>query len=332
MPPRAPKLDDEIRDLYRGPLGEFTAARQALAKRLKQAGDKGEGEVRELAKPPLSAWAVNRLFAEEARGMAALVGAGERARAAQRRVVGGGDAAALRQAIETVREEAERLTRRGVEILTAAERAPGEAIVERLRANLDALALNPAAAPVAARGWLDDDLEPPGFEVLAALQVAVAGGGGRPGKPERLQQVGKRTPAAAAAPAAARETPSTRPAKTATVHQLEDGRSAAAKRKEQAAEERRERVAQAKGDVRRAEAEAAELSRDAERAGQAAERAERDAAEAERRAAQAADRATELRQRADQAHRRASEASEQAAAAEKAAARAREALTRAERS
>ncbi|HEX5758930.1 MAG TPA: hypothetical protein VF121_07015, partial [Thermoanaerobaculia bacterium] len=113
MPARAPSLDDEIRDLYRGPLGDFTAGRQALAKRLRQDKDPREAEVKELGKPPLSAWAVNQLFAREAKGMAALVGAGERARAAQRRVVTGGEAGPLRQAIETVRGEVERLAERG---------------------------------------------------------------------------------------------------------------------------------------------------------------------------------------------------------------------------
>ncbi len=290
--------------------------------------------MRTLAKPPLSAWAVNQLFVHEPRGMAALVGAGERARAAQRRVVGGGDASALREAIDTVRAETERLVGRGVEILTAAERAPGEAIVERLRANLEALAFNPATAPVAERGWLDDDLEPAGFEVLAGLQVAAAGA--RPGKPEKVETAEKRRPAVTPhekAPARAqRETAPASAAKGATVHRLEDGRSAAAKRKEQAAEERRERMARAKAELKRAEEDVADQRRGSDRAKQVAERTEREAAEAERRAAQAAERAEEARRRADEARRKADEAEERAARGDAAVARARESLTRAERS
>ena len=65
MPKSPPPLDDEIRALYHGPLGEFTPARQALAKRLKKEGDPRQGEVGALRKPSLSAWAVNRLFARE---------------------------------------------------------------------------------------------------------------------------------------------------------------------------------------------------------------------------------------------------------------------------
>ncbi len=272
MPARAPKLDDEVRDLYQGPLGEFTAGRQALAKRLRQAGDARAAEVAGLPKPPLSAWAVNRLFAGEPKGVAALVGAGERARAAQRKVVAKGDPAALRQAIEAARAEVERLTARGAAILTEADRTPGEAIVERLRTNLEALAFNPAAAPVAERGWLDEDLEPPGFEVLAGLQLAAAGG--RP------------APAAKAPPAAAK-TPLAKPAgKKATVHGFEEGRRAAVARRERAAQEeterrerareavaRRERIDQAKTELRRAETEVDARRRESERADRAAEEA-----------------------------------------------------------
>ncbi|HEX9670557.1 MAG TPA: hypothetical protein VGC93_13880 [Thermoanaerobaculia bacterium] len=266
MPARAPKIDDEVRDLYQGHLGDFTAGRQALAKRLRQAGDARAAEVAGLAKPPLSAWAVNRLFAREPKGVAALVGAGERARAAQRKVVAKGDPAALRQAIEAARAEVERLTGRGAAILTEAERAPGEAIVERLRTNLEALAFNPATAPVAERGWLDEDLEPPGFEVLAGLQLAAAGG----------------------RPAAAAKTPPAKPAgkKPATVHGFEEGRRAAVARRERAAQEdaerrerareaveRRERIEQAKAELRRAETEVDARRRESERADRAAEEA-----------------------------------------------------------
>ena len=278
MPPRAPKIDDEVRDLYQGPFGEFTAGRQALAKRLRQAGDARAAEVAGLPKPPLSAWAVNQLFAHEPKTVAALVGAGERARAAQRKVVAKGDPAALRQAIEAARAEVERLTARGAAILTEAERAPGEAIVERLRTNLEALAFNPATAPVAARGWLDEDLEPPGFEVLAGLQLAAAGG-----RPAAVA-AGKRK---AAAPAPAAKAPAAKgTGRQATVHGFEEGRRAAVARRERAAQEdterrerareaveRRERIEQAKAELRRAEAEADARRRESERADRAAEEA-----------------------------------------------------------
>jgi hypothetical protein len=298
MPSKPPAIDDDVRALYQGPLGEFTARRQALAKRLKQAADERAGEVKELRKPSLSAWAVNRLFAEEQRAVAAFVGAGERARAAQRRIGAGGDAAPLRQALETIRTETPRLVGRAVELLAAEERAPGEAIVERVRTNLEALALDPATVPVAARGWLDADLDPPGFEVMAALQVAASGS--RPVTVSRAK--------GAAAPIAA--VPAARP--KATVHRLDDARKANGKQ-----EEREERLTRAREDLERLQTEAAELRRKAQLAAEEAERAAREVMEAERRSAEA--------------RRRAKEAHDQASRAEAAASRARDALARAER-
>src|SRR6476620_10401344 len=55
MPPR---LETEIDRLYQLPLDEFTAARNALAR---TAGEQA-AEIRQLAKPPVPAWAVNQLY------------------------------------------------------------------------------------------------------------------------------------------------------------------------------------------------------------------------------------------------------------------------------
>jgi hypothetical protein len=167
-------LDDEIRALYAGPLDAFVGARQALAKRLKEAGDTREAEVRGLRKPSVSAWAVNDLFARQPHEVAALLGAGERARTVQRPAPAGGDGKPLREWIAAVRAALPRLVALGSQALAATGRAPGEAIVERLRNNLEALALDSAQSAIAARRWLDEDLPRPGFEVMAALQLAAS--------------------------------------------------------------------------------------------------------------------------------------------------------------
>ena len=57
---------DEIDQLFALPLDEFTAARNELARRLKQDGDAEAAEgVRGLAKPTVAAWAVNQLARRE---------------------------------------------------------------------------------------------------------------------------------------------------------------------------------------------------------------------------------------------------------------------------
>lgn len=334
MAPRAAGVDDEIRALYQGPFAEFVAARNALAKRLKKDGDPREAAVKELKKPSLSAWGVDQLFAREARAMAAFVGAGERARAAQRKAVAGGDSRPLRDLLATIRGEVARLTTRGVELIAETEKAPGEAIVERLRTNLEALALDPEAGPLAARGWLDEDLEPPGFEVMAALQVAASRGAtlSRPrGTSGPAAPAGRARSAPAPAPspsrAPAKEAPSPTPGAggkrvapaaarpLATVHRFDTAKSAADARRERADRDRLERERLARRE--RLAAEVARAEREARDRRTAADRAEVDAADAERRAVEA--------------RARAQKAGDLAAAAEATADEARRALAEADR-
>src|SRR5262245_28333512 len=100
-PTGPPPLDDEMRRLYRLPLGEFTAVRNSLAKQLQKNGDTdAANEVKALPKPSVSAWAVNQLFAQEADRMAALLSAGERARKALQHTLSVGDAEVLREALQ----------------------------------------------------------------------------------------------------------------------------------------------------------------------------------------------------------------------------------------
>src|SRR5688572_23945205 len=51
----------DVEALYRLPLAEFTAARNALAARAKKAGGDADA-IKGLVKPSISAWAVNQLF------------------------------------------------------------------------------------------------------------------------------------------------------------------------------------------------------------------------------------------------------------------------------
>ena len=76
-------LEAELDVLYSAPLKDFVATRNALAKRLRAAGDQAEADrVKALAKPPLSAWAVNQLAFRAPEQMAVLMEAGAAVRAA----------------------------------------------------------------------------------------------------------------------------------------------------------------------------------------------------------------------------------------------------------
>src|SRR5205085_6874781 len=121
----------DVGELYGLPLEEFTAARNALAKDLAKAGDKAmAAEVKRLAKPSKTAWALNQLARRQAEDVERLLEAGERLRAAQQRALAG-DASHLRGATRTGQEQVDRL-------LAAAVAPAAEAGGDRLRNPLPA--------------------------------------------------------------------------------------------------------------------------------------------------------------------------------------------------
>jgi len=277
MAPRRSKLDTEIQRLYGLPLGEFTAARNALAKQLRKDGDKeGSEEVASLPKPTVSAWAVNHLFTTDSERMEELLASGERARKALHSILSGGDPGALRDAIQKARDLANELRDSAAGAVAEETRQPGAAIVERIATNLQSLAFSPAAEPVIRRGWMDVDLPPPGFEVLAGLQLAA---------------LPKRQPAAKPKPAPAKE-----PAAPKVDHEAErkeKEEAAARKRWENEQVRRRERLAEVQAQREEAAGRADFLRRKAEQAERSAEELRQRLEEAERLAADAAKRADE---------------------------------------
>lgn len=90
MPAVAPdESREEIDALYRLPLTEFTPARNALAKLRKTRGDAaGAEEVKALAKPSVSAWAVNQLWWRDRALFDELLAAGDAVRRAAQRGAG----------------------------------------------------------------------------------------------------------------------------------------------------------------------------------------------------------------------------------------------------
>jgi hypothetical protein len=297
----ASKLDAEIGGLYALPLGEFTPARNALAARLKKEGDKEAAErVKGLAKPSVSAWAVNVLFRDERERMDALLAAGERARHALGEALTHGAAETLRGALHDERELRDELRRRAVDLLTEDGHAPGRAIVDRLTVNLESLALSPAAAEAAARGWLDADLDPPGFEILAGLQLGAA----------RRDRRGLRlVPQASAREKKEEKKEPPAPREDAVEVKRRQREEAERERQEREEAKTRERLGRAEEKVARAAEEAGSLRAEAERVERAAIEAERAAEEARRRAEAA-------RETAGRAHTRAERAAQQLARAE----------------
>ena len=75
----------DIEKLYQLPLGEFTVARNELAKAAGKAG----AEIKALEKPTAAAWAVNQLYWSERRAYDKLIRASERVRAGHSEVLKG---------------------------------------------------------------------------------------------------------------------------------------------------------------------------------------------------------------------------------------------------
>jgi hypothetical protein len=159
----------DIDGLFQLPPAEFTAARNALAGKLKKAGKEEEADrIKALPKPSLPAWAVNQLFWKHRKPFDRLIEAGERFRKAQAAQLAGKEAD-LRGPLDARREALSELTRLAATVLRSAGHNATPDVTRRVTTTLEALATygaHPGAPPA---GRLTDDIDPPGFEVLAAL-------------------------------------------------------------------------------------------------------------------------------------------------------------------
>jgi hypothetical protein len=164
---------DAVDELYELPLDEFTAARNALAKRIAKEGDAEAAEgVRKLAKPTVPAWAVNQLARREPKLVAGLLKSGE---ALQRQVLDGkGGAEAVRAAQQRERDTVRNLVRRAEGLLRKAGRPATAATLERIAETLTAGAQTEEGREALRSGRLTAELEPAGFEALAGMAPRTA--------------------------------------------------------------------------------------------------------------------------------------------------------------
>lgn len=266
MSPRSFGIEGEIDELYRQDLSEFTAARNALAARLKARGDRdGAARVKALPKPSVSAWAVNQVWWQAPDALNDLFATSDRLRDVQSRRAG---ADAVRQEMRNRRESLAAVLSAAMQALSRGGASSTEPVRRRIATTLEALSSLPETRTRAGR--LSEDLDPPGFGALAA--VALSPEADVPPReiesPRREKQKPQPKPGArAAAPARA----------TALVHDIRAARARAAV----------EKAAEALDDARRA----ATLAADAEEAA-----ATRAAAVAERQDAARADLETAQRQ------------------------------------
>jgi hypothetical protein len=152
-------LDSQIDDLYRLPLGEFTTARNALAKTLTGAD---ATLVKKLEKPTVVPWAVNQLYWQDRGTYDRLMKAGAAVRTAQIGALEGKNTD-VRRATESHRKALAEAVERSTQLAAKHDAKPGSEPLARM---LEALSTsNVSFHP----GRLTDTVQPAGFEALTGV-------------------------------------------------------------------------------------------------------------------------------------------------------------------
>jgi hypothetical protein len=155
--------------LFTLPLTEFIAARNALSLKLRKAGNNAEADgVKALAKPSVSAWAVNQLYWKHRKEFDRLVVAGQDIRQAQAAQLAG-RAADTRKASEARQSAISDLLRLAATLLQDGGHSPSSDIMRRVNTTLEAISAYATMPEGVSPGRLTGDLEAPGFDALAAL-------------------------------------------------------------------------------------------------------------------------------------------------------------------
>ena len=163
------KLEDEIDALFTLPLAEFTSVRNTLAARLKKEKRADEADrVKLLAKPPVSAWAVNQLYWHHRDGFEQLIATGKRFHSAQASR-SAAKVANMRDSLEARRQALVELSDLATELLQDAGHNPSQDTLRRVTTTLEALSAYALLPDGPTPGRLTQDVDPPSFELLASL-------------------------------------------------------------------------------------------------------------------------------------------------------------------
>ena len=256
------KREDPIDALFRLPLTEFIGARKELSARLKKNGEADEAErVKALAKPPVSAWAVNQLYWNHREAFDELIATGQRFRKAQT----SGKVVNMREALEARREALSQLSDLAAEVLTEAGHNPSLDTLRRITSTLEALSAA-TSSDGAMPGRLTHDVDPPGFDSFGSFTPVAA-------TPKRTAEPRKVSPAKKSVVVSAKAQPKVTAAAKAARREERQARINAAKASLQ----------NAKKALTSAQAQAKSLEAAQKRAEAAAKEAEKQKSQAEER-------------------------------------------------
>jgi hypothetical protein len=269
----------EVRELYRSAPEGFIAARDSLAKRLREDGrDADADEVKKLRRPTVAAWALDRLADVAPDEVGALLDAGAELVRAQRATMSGRDPQTLREATAKRRDLVEELTQTAADALRDTGRAP-DTHLEDIRGTLEAASVDEEIGERLRTGTLERTSRPSaGFGDISGLQLV--------SRRDDTPELPEATPAARTRSAGVDDAERARDL-AAQIRRLRRDHEAAA-RKSAAAEEARARMAEqvgsmesrlgaARAKLRDAESSASELRMIAKRTAKALDAAERKA-------------------------------------------------------
>ena len=170
--PDDPGTTPEVRELYRSAPEGFIAARDSLAKRLREDGrDADADEVKKLRRPTVAAWALDRLADVAPDEIGALLDAGAELARAQRATLSGRDPQALREATAKRRDLVAELSQTAADALRDAGRSP-DPHLEDIRGTLEAASVDEEIGERLRTGTIERTSRPSaGFGDIAGLQL-----------------------------------------------------------------------------------------------------------------------------------------------------------------
>jgi hypothetical protein len=172
--------------LYQGPLEEFTAARNDLAKALRGDDTAAADWVKGLQKPSRAAWLVNQLSVGKADEVAELLDLGKELRAAQEEMLAGSpDRDKLREAAQREQRTVVSLTRAAEAI--GGDHGVGAQILTRVGETLQAAAGDPEVAEAIERGRLTREQR-----AASVGLIGTAGPGRAPGRKAKDSEAAER--------------------------------------------------------------------------------------------------------------------------------------------
>ena len=162
-------VEDDLDDLFKLPLTEFIDARKTLAARLKKEGRATDADdVKALVKPSVSAWAVNQLYWRHREPFDRLIATGQEVRRAQK----AGKVADMREALDARREVLSQLSDHATDLLRDAGNNPSLDMIRRIATTLEGMSAYASLPDGMSVGRLTKDIDPPGFDSLAAFTTA----------------------------------------------------------------------------------------------------------------------------------------------------------------